>query len=445
MKFQLLLSVYLLASLVSQAGPAQAAAPSDYTIDTAVTRSLAHSPLVRAARERLVEVEAQVSQAFSSALPSMNALLSGNYRKDPANNAAVLFGGEPYNMYDARIAFTQPLYTGGAVSAAVRAARIEKQLRENELRIAERDVSVQTIQAFYATLFQKEKIERLRREKARLEEYLATAQRRHREGTSRLLEVLQIKTQVALLVPSILRAENDLQLRTAELAYLVGDATAARLGVSGSIEPVDWTRLTAVAGAKPSRIAELRRIELNQDKLGQVRSVTLAKHYPSLGLEGNWGRSSFVKSDLLDDYSTSWNIGLRLTIPIFSGLSSIHERRSFASQLSQLDIEEVRLREKFSLDQIKAEKEVQLAQTVFETNRTALNLAREALREATSSHRLGTATYVQLFDSQRNFTEAEISFELAKYDYILAQSRYFVSSGWDLKDLVTALSAGGTD
>lgn len=432
----LTLSIMMGASVHAATAPASS---QSWTLHSAVEAALSHSPSVHAAQLKLKESDGAISLASTTIFPTIGANVAAMYRKDPLNTGNPLFGGEPYNTYDFNFRLTQPLYSGGQLKAGLEIARKDLRQRELELGIARRDLTLRVIQAFYGTLLLERRIDTLKRNQAFQNDLLKTAQSRYRSGMSRMLEVLQIKTQLALLAPSIARAENDIQVRAAELAQLLGIASTTEIRLEGALEPADWVKATEAAKGSQRAIAELERAGVIESQAEDRKDFQLAKHFPRVEGVGTWGRSSFVKSDLLDEFSTYWTVGLQASIPIFSGLSSFRERSILAAQQEQASAERERVREQVSLEQIRAQKELDVVKSILAASRTALDFANEAMKEAKFTYRNGTSTYLQLYESQKNLTDAEFAYDQARVDAILAQARYFNASGWEISALVPLL------
>ncbi len=68
---------------------------------------------------------------------------------------------------------------------------------------------------------------------------------------------------------------------------------------------------------------EYKRALADLDRVEALSSATMGDHYPKLDLFGTWGRAGSRKSDLSDSFSTKWSYGLQLSVPLFSGLSSV--------------------------------------------------------------------------------------------------------------------------
>src|SRR3989344_379597 len=173
-----------------------------------------------------------------------------------------------------------------------------------------------------------------------------------------------------------------------------------------------------------------------QEQLQNQTNILLAKHWPQLNLLGSMGRSSYVKADLANDFAGSWALGLQLNIPLFSGLSSVSERRAAAARERQLVAQDAILKNKVALDEVRAMKDLEAAIAIIETSSAALGFARQSIKEAEKNYRFATIDYLQFLAVQQSYLYSELSHDQAEFTYIQAIARYFVASGHALNGLI---------
>lgn len=417
------------------------AEPQALTIDQAVNTALARNPATQKTRQRLEQTDSQIARTYSMLFPSITATTAFTHRKDSLNTAAPLFGGEPYNHYTLGVQAQQPLYQGGALTSAISAAKEEREIARIDSDIAKRDLSQRVIQAFYTILMDRVKLESLERIRKVEEQQLQTAEAHRRIGRGQLLDVLQIKTQLALLKPQIDQARNQIQISAMELATLIGAADAESITVTGSLDPLPWDQIEALTKEKPRNNPEKIKLEHQVSLLDSQNQTLLSKHWPQLNAVATWGRAAFVKSDLFDEDATGWTLGLQANIPLFSGLSSIYERRSLASQKTQLESDQSIVQQQIHLERLRTQRELQRSLKQIESSREAFQLAEEAMKEAQKDYSRSLITYQTLLASQQSRLEADIAHHQAKYETLLNLTRYYVAWGQDLQVLVQLLGA----
>jgi outer membrane protein len=179
-------------------------------------------------------------------------------------------------------------------------------------------------------------------------------------------------------------------------------------------------------------VAMQRNFALDSAKLGaditrqNVRSAR-SGHLPTLDLNGSigTGENDGTRTDLLDGAETpniserdSYNIGLQLNIPIYSGggVSSDVQETVYLHRASRENYEKVaRQTERETRDAyfgvISDISRVQALRRSVESNQTAL--------EATEAgYNVGTRTTVDVLDAQRELAQAQSDYARSKYDYL---------------------------
>ena len=418
-----------------------ATTPPTLSLRSAINIALERNPVIGAAKSRFEESDSLLGQVRASAFPTLSAALNATHKKDAVSFGSPSFGGEAYNTYNAQLNLVQPLYVGGAFWAGYSVAQQEKAIRRLDFEIARRDLSVSVIQAFYLLLLNQEKLETLKRTAAVEKESLQTAEKRYRIGRGQLLDVLQIKTQISLLQSRIAQATSDLETSTVALVNLLGDRETKSITIKGTLRAHGIRPLVDEAKKEHYRIPEFERIAAKQDQFENQTTVNLAKHYPQLNLVGNVSRNAHVKQELTNSYSQSWSMALQLSIPLFSGLSSVSERHSLAAQSEQLRMEETRLKNQTALDEVRAAKDLEAAEAVIEAASEALGYARNSVKEAQRGYRLATIDYLQFLTVQTSLLDAELGHSQALFNYVNSSAKYLVASGHSLEGLIQVLEA----
>lgn len=426
--FSSIAAYFLVALVIGAHTPERAFAMTLHeSIDLALSKNLE----VRSAREQMRSAEARESSAVSSVFPVISVDAQALRRRDAQNQyGLVAFGGEPFNQYVAQLKGVQPLYRGGMLAAGWKAAGAETRMQHLNVAIAERDLSVKVVESFYDVLLAQAKILSLE-EAAKVEgESLKVSESRERTGRSQKLDVLQSKTQLALLQPRISQAKTEIELAASRLASVLGDLSSQELSVNGSLDPVGDERVQGVLKRYVQKLPpEIEKSEKIVEKATSMKTIGMAKHLPSVDVVANYGRTTFRKIDLIDNYLTSWSFGLQISIPLFSGLSSFSDRSDWAAQVEQAEIERARTQNAAALNEIQAKKNYELTQAVAVSSKTAYELAKESLAEARKNYRLSMIDHAQYFASQQSFLEAEISYRKAQRDALVATAHLLTSVG----------------
>ena len=143
---------------------------------------------------------------------------------------------------------------------------------------------------------------------------------------------------------------------------------------------------------------------------------------------------------MLNSAADSYNGTLTLNIPLFNGLSSIHDRASYGSQARQLALQEANLRQKLSFDQVQTRESLQVARRKIDISTKAQELAQASLNEAKRNYRLATIDFLQFLQVQQAFAEAENALDQARFEYIQALAQCARAMGISLPSLVKLLN-----
>jgi outer membrane protein len=414
------------------------AEPAPLTVQEAVKEALDQNPDVRIARDALTQSRANTSFAISKALPALNAQVNANYLKSSSASTNPPFGGNPYNQYTALLALTQPLYDG-AIWAGYKYSQKDEAIKSLNLEVAERTLTQQVLEAFYSILFEERQLHILQDTLKVDEETLAVGQRYFKIGRAQKIDVLQLQTQTALLVPQIAQMEDLMRTNAATLAQLLRKLDANSLRIKGALATPDSAWVKEIIKKRKAELPEVVAARETVEQFGYNRDITMAAYWPKLDILGQMQRQAYTKRDLIDGNNTSWSIGLQLNIPLFAGLGSFRQREALAAQEHQLELTETKTADTVSVSQIQTERDLQVAQTTLETSKLAAMYGRESLKEAQRTYRLQTINYLQYQSSAQAYLTSETGYFQAKYNYIIALAKYFNAIGVPPSELVAKL------
>lgn len=409
------------------------------TLSDAIDQAMTHNPNVREFQEKVHEADAIHGLALAPLFPQISMTASLDTQEDPLDIGNPNFGGLPYNNYQFNLKFDQSIYAGGGTFAALNDAKLEKQLRTYDLEGGQRDTAVLVLQAYYSVALAKRTLESLERNMKVQDDLLKLTKHRELIGRNQLLDTLNIETQKALLVPQIEAAKNAMRTNAAALALLIGEGKTTEFHLPDGLEPIDASFLLDKEKAPRGPIPQLEHAQLARVQFEDKTTEAIAPYMPSLDIVANWGRQAYVKTELLNEDSTAYNVGLQLNIPIFQGLAMLSAKRQMASQSSQLEIAQEATILTTATAEVTAREALLLAQANLKAYRDAYVLGAKSLKEAIRTYRLATIDYTQFLSTEQSFFSAEVSYEQAKYNTINSAAQYCAAAGIPLKYLIELL------
>ncbi len=431
-------NITIAAFLAAPLASAQTTVSQPMSLRAAVEMARTRNPSYMVTREIINQNEAQIPLTRAAILPNANLYGYSTYEKNAVTSPTSRFNGDPYNVYETDLNVKQPLFQVGSISA-IQSVQKSRDMSQLDAEAARRDLTNSVIGAYYLITLNARNVDTLLRQQSIVRESLATAEHREHTGRGQLLDVLQVKTQIALLDAQISSAKNQLAVAAATLANLLGDNEAKEFRVRGGLEVPQLHEIDSHVDLTKFRLPELEKNRVGLLQIEDQRQVIIGQHLPNLAFTGDLFYTATDKSDVFDDSSKSWQMMVTLTIPIFSGLSNIYQRRTLASQQTQLEYSRVNLQNSFTLQQVSSRKNLETAEQSIISGIEALKLAIASSNEALRNYRLATIDFLQFLTVQQAYVQAEQSLNASKYSYITALGSYYVASGQDLDSLIDIL------
>ena len=129
--------------------------------------------------------------------------------------------------------------SGGAILAGFRYAKANREIQNYASQVQERTTTESVIEGFYSVLLNERLQQILKNTYDVDKEILEIGKRYYRIGRAMKLDVLQLETQTAQLVPAIAQAKNQIEISAASLATLLRDLDATQIRVQGQLVAPD--------------------------------------------------------------------------------------------------------------------------------------------------------------------------------------------------------------
>lgn len=415
-----LLSAAVAATL--NAAASQPPMPDELDLKSALRYALDNNFAIRQARERIKQQEGVEIEVSARRLPTVAA--SGSY----ALNDKEISRYAPASDRDWSIALQarQALYTGGAVQASSRSARLTREAALLELQGVINDQLLLVRMRFYTVLLARQRIGVQEENVKLLEEQLKTAKSRFDAGAASNFEVLRAEVALANGRPPLIQARNDARLAIEELRQLLGFASGEQLAkvpeFLGSLEisQAEAYQLSdALATARANR-PELQRVAKLTNAGEERVTVARAGSLPTVDLVGGYSIARGPFSPGWSSRRDGLSAGVQAQWNVFDGRATAGRVAQAKSQLAQtkLTLDEATLA--IEVEVRRALSSLQEAWDLVEASRKVVEQAAEALRLANVRYGAGTATQLDVLTSQVALTQARLNQLQAYYGYNVA-------------------------
>jgi outer membrane protein len=408
------------------------------SLEDAVRIAIEKNHDLAAARMDVEKAEAQVTEAFGFALPSLS--LSASYVRalkrpvfflpdfdDPNSGRVVPIEIGSKNSFDLSLSASQVLFNA-AIFTGVGTARIY--LRAGKEMYREKLVAtVATVRrAYYAVLLQKELRSIVQATMQNAEESMRQAQALSSGGLISEYDALRAEVRVENLKPELMKAVDGYGIAMNNLRMAIGVPLLQELDVSGNLEfeptPVDEGHLEA----SPEKALQYNPRLLAMEHQAEVQdariSIEKSDFLPTLAAFGSYQYQG-QKNDLnisTSDFVNSSVIGLTLSLNIFKGFQTaarVDQARldhrialetiaSYRSRLRTL-VESIVLRFRWAHKQLGV-------------HERTIELAERGYRIASTRFRAGAGTHLELNDAQLALDQAKLNRAEALYQLLLAQA-----------------------
>lgn len=435
------------AQVPADAGPvATSPDTTRLSLADAVSTALRTADEVRLATAQSEIADAQVVVARAGALPQLriNSSYSRAFESARANAVGQLFN-QP-ETYTATLSASQPLFQGGRLRAAARAAssaRSASRFDADEVRAL---VTMQVQRAYLGALLADRVVTIQTGNLALATERVEQVEQLQRAGRAARYDLLRARVERANLEPLLIDARNDRELAYLELRRLLNLPVEQPLTLSTTIDSATALRLADAASSEPAPAdrAAVRAAEADVRSRREAVRVARADLLPTIALNFQSGFQAFpprgsgfpttrgfTSSAFCPDPTETrvcqnggWfedrAAGLTVSIPVFDGLRAKGNIDLAQAQEQVARVQLHQTQEQVAIEVARARAELTRARSDFAARAQTAAEADEAFRLASLRFSRGLSTQLEVSDAQLALLTAQTGEARATIDLYLA-------------------------
>jgi len=399
-------------------GVAFLAAPvSAENLREAIATAYATNPQLGAARARQEALAESPEQARALGRPTVSADAGAGYDRLGYGRAG-----------SASVSAALPIWTGGRVRSAIRAANADVAAGAEAVRDTEAAILEGVVGAYADLLYNQQAVEVARVGIERLDDQVAEARARFGLGQATRTDVAQLESQRATVVANLADAEGALAIAGAAYRAAVGQDAGI---LSAEIAPPavlptdrDDARNAAQAG-NPALLQQRYVVDASTARIDQAR----ADRAPSLDFTGTYGRGGRIAYDGVRGYEAAALAGVAFRLPLLTGgLVPSHIRQAEAMNRARRFEADAALREAVrSADAAWAS--LVAAQTRLQANIEGLAAADLALKGVRAEYGFGLRTTIDILVADQSYRGAQLAVAAARADMLVAQAALLRATG----------------
>jgi len=442
-----------------------------WSLEEAVAIALRNNRQLQVSRLDLATAEEQVDEAYGALAPTVDA--SAGYTRNvkvpsaylpafifdpeapPDELIPVQFGAD--NQWSAGVTVDQPLFDA-AVLIGVSTSDKFRGLSREALRGTAQQVATNVRISYLNVLVAREAYRVTWNSVQRVERTLEETSALNRAGLASDYDVLRLQVQLSNIRPDLRRAETAVREAERLLAIEMGLPAVEQAGAEGDLAAIDLEdpaandepnrRLLAFVGLGDVESGDFERLygaalETRSD-LEQLRvekeleearvKVERSEMYPRLSAFFNYNVQA-QQNGGIDFFGTSEQrtsssaVGLRVEVPVFSGLQRINRVQQREIAVRKVDERIVDARQRVenevrsTLDALLEARDRAIAQ------RAAVGEAQRGFEIASTEYLAGTRTRLEVTDADLALRQAERNYAEAVYDYLVARARLDLAVG----------------
>jgi outer membrane protein TolC len=406
----------------------QAATPDvlPLSLDDAIGRGVDQNLNVKLARQNELSVHGQILAVGNALLPNMNIVVS---QESAQLNLAAL-GFKPsslppqyqgmfktivnVNVTSAEFQMSQQLFNVPAYYLWRAAERAEKGAELTTLN--ERGAVVLAVGTYYLrALADNSQIGNARALERADQEVLRQATASHEAGVGTNLDVLRARVQLQTQQQVLINSENTFEKDKIALNRLIGLPADQQIQLTDTTPYAEYATMSQkdALALGFERRKDLLNLEAQIDIAVQTRKAVKAERYPVLAFDGYYG----VVGETGGLYHGSFVAQGTLQVPIFQEATLRGQREAADAQLTALKQQAASL--KVTIDQqIRSAKlDVESANELVKVARSNVDLATQALQDATDRFAAGVDDNLPVVEAQATLASAQTRLVETLYQY----------------------------
>lgn len=411
--------------------------PMKLSMEQCRDMALTTSEELKQADNRLRQAELDDKIAATARLPKIEGSATGAYVLPDIEMTGMELAMR--GTYMAGLTLTQPIYTGGKISAGRQMARLGRQIADQQLRMTRMDVLVDADNAYWSYIAVRRKVRMLESYSTQMDTIYKQTSSAVTAGMAIENDLLRIEAKRTEIEYQLQRARNGADLCRMALCNVIGAP------LDTAIEPTDTTFNIESPTAMSLDIARRpevglleKQIDVNMQRIRDARSEML----PTVGLSAGYSYYGNIKLKGFADmgngttvpYTQEFRDGigiamLAVKIPIFHWGES---RKKLHKARYELDNSQLELQRNMRLMSIEAQQAVQNVEDGYRMIHTAesgLRQAEENLRVMRNRYAAAMSPLTDLLDAQSQWQQAQSNLIEAQTQYMIYRTDYLRATG----------------
>ena len=431
----------LLSILVISSVTASAQTDVKLTIADAIRLGKEQSHLLKASSARAYGAEAKAREAKAMMLPALKVDAAYRRLSDvppfavtlpfPGSSPIVISPMIPDN-YQLHAGIQQPVFTGFRLWNNARAASLQAEAGEADVRNDEADLVVNVTSAYWM-LYQARAVKAALDENVlRLESYERDTKNLVGAGIATRNDLLRIQVQLQSARLSQIDAENDEQVARMNLNIAIGRAAVDSVDLASTPEGEDTTgvlggTLEQSLSTRPDVAAMQARVQASRAGVAAAQGG----YFPQLFLSANYyyGKPNQRYFPATNKWNDTWDVGVQLQFDVWNWGATGAQAEQAEAALHANEELFAQMKQTVSLDVERSKSSASRAREKVAVARLAVSQAEENAKMTSDKYHSGLATSSELLDANVALVQSKTALSGAYVEQEIADVRLAKSLG----------------
>lgn len=423
------LSLMAAALFVMEAGAQQRTV--ELTLDEALKIALDENPTIKVANLEIERQRHVKNETRGNFLPMLSGEGTYSHALKKAGGMQGLMSAD--NIYSVGGTASLPLL----VPSLFQTLKLnDEQMREavEKARASKIDLVNQVKKAYYQILLAERSLEVLRLSESSISQTVDDTRTKLENELASEYDLITAEVQLSNLQPTIFEAENGIRTARQMMRMLLDFPDDVTVDVVGTLD--DMAAVTpAVYSKDVSGNSDLRSLGIQGDILGRTLKLQRSSRLPSLAAFGSITSTGMDEIDfqkymttgqMATDFkwNTPINVGVRLSVPIFAGLTNVQKEKQTRNSIKQLDYQLYYLEKNLGMQVENAINTISTAREKMQANRKTIDQAQKGYDISKVRYDAGMGTILELNSAELALTQARLNYTQAIFDYLSAEADY---------------------
>lgn len=402
----------------------------ELTLREAVEIALAENPTIVIADKQVELKKISKTEAWQYLLPSVNVSGNVNYTIRAAemalNGQKFKMGSDNVSAWTGSAQVSLPLFAP-TVYATMKLTDIDLQNAVEQSRQSRLDLLNQVVKAYFQLVLAQDSYDALKQSLAQAEKNFENISAMYRVGSTSEYDLLTAEVQVRNMKPTVVQAENAVEIAKLQLKVLMGVTANVDLLVEDTLDKYEsliYSEQLAFGQVSLMNNTNMRQLRNNEQMLRQNIKVQSSGFAPSLSMAATYQLQSMQNPNLkfsTYNWSNSSSLVFSLSIPIYNA-SNFTKVKSAKLQLNQLGYTIINTERQLTMQVRTYQNNMKACIERLESAKQAIAQSEKGRQIAETRYKAGNGTIVELNSSELSVIEAKLSYSQAVFDFLSAKA-----------------------